>query len=200
MDILFATSNKNKVAEANQVSRKYGITFSHIHVLYPEIRSDSVAEVAKSGAQHVYDEIKRPLVVEDSGLFIKALNDFPGAYSHFVFDKIGNKGILKLMEGVEDREARFVSAVAYYEKNERKNMFMDVDYSKPVIFEGVVEGKITLEERGSKGFGYDPIFRPKGYVKTFAEDPKTKSEASHRRIAFEKLCEWLTSKPGEQRR
>ena len=194
MEILFATSNKNKVAEANEVGRRHGIVFTQIHLLYPEIRSDSVAEVAKAGVEHVHGEIRKPVIVEDSGLFITALNDFPGAYSHFVFERIGNKGILKLMEGVENREARFVSAVAYCEEKDARSRLMNVNYSTPKIFEGVVEGKITAGERGDKGFGYDPIFKPKGYAKTFAEDMKMKSEASHRKIAFENFCKWITGK------
>jgi XTP/dITP diphosphohydrolase len=198
MEVLFATSNKNKVTESNEVGKNYGITFTQIHLLYPEIRSDSVAEVAKDGAEYVYTKISKPLIVEDSGLFIKALNDFPGAYSRFVFDKIGNKGILRLMDGVSDREARFVSAVAYVSSAEKLPSFLaaeNMPNPETTIFEGVVEGKITLEERGDKGFGYDPIFQPKGYVKTFAEDIKTKNTVSHRKIAFDKLCQYLKTKP-----
>ena len=198
MEILFATSNKNKVSEANEIGKKCGITFTQIHLLYPEIRSDSVAEVAKAGAEYVYNELKKPVIVEDSGIFIKTLNGFPGAYSRLVFEKIGNKGVLKLMEGVEDRAAEFVSAVGYAGDCEKKiKSFASksgITESEVKIFEGVVEGKITDRERGDKGFGYDPIFLPKGYVKTFAEDVKTKNAISHRKIAFEKLCQWLTGR------
>jgi len=199
MEVLFATSNKNKVSEANEVGKKYGIAFTQIHILYPEIRGDFVAEVAKGGAEYVYGQIKKPLIVEDSGLFIKALNDFPGTYSRFVFDKIGNKGVLKLLEGEEEREARFISAVAYIDsKNLKRSGLISasgVEETETTIFEGVVEGKITLKERGSSGFGYDPIFQPTGYVRTFAEDVRMKNSVSHRKIAFEKLCQWLKPKP-----
>ena len=198
MEVLFATSNKNKVSEANEAGRKYGIVFTQIHVLYQEIRSDSVAEVAKAGAEYVYSEIQKPVIVEDSGIFINALNDFPGAYSRFVFEKLGNDGILKLLAGVEDREARFVSAVGYIGPAENKiKSFVShsgISNTQTMIFEGVVEGKITTEKLGARGFGYDPIFKPKGYVKTFAEDVKMKNTISHRKIAFEKLCEWLKNK------
>ena len=197
MEILFATSNKHKVAEASEVGKRYGIAFNQIHVSYPEIRSDNVAEVAKAGAEHVYSQIKKPMIVEDSGILINSLNDFPGTYSRFAFERIGNKGILKLMNGIEDRQARFVSAVAYIsEVNARSGgIIYPGTNTETKIFEGVVDGRITLEERGAKGFGFDPIFLPKGYAKTFAEDPKTKNAISHRKIAFEKLCQHLKPKP-----
>ncbi|MCX6695735.1 MAG: RdgB/HAM1 family non-canonical purine NTP pyrophosphatase [Candidatus Altiarchaeota archaeon] len=203
MEVLFSTSNKNKVAESNEVGRKYGVSFTQIHLFYPEIRSDSVSEVAKAGAEYVFTQIRKPLIVEDSGLFIKSLNEFPGAYSRFAFERIGINGILKLMDGISDREASFVSAVAYITSAEKIHSFLASDTapnSDVKIFEGSVEGKITTEAKGEKGFGFDPIFQPKGYVKTFAEDVKTKNAISHRKIAFEKLCQYLKTKPAERTR
>jgi XTP/dITP diphosphohydrolase len=179
MEILFATSNKNKVLESNKMGAEYNVTFTQINVMYPEIRAESVRTVAEEGARYVYSQIKRPIIVEDSGLFIESLNGFPGPFSSFVQHKLGNAGILKLLEGVEDRKAQFISAIGYCDKD------------KVEIFEGVVDGYITFEERGKHGFGYDPIFMPTDSTKTFAEDVKHKNEVSHRRKSTELLCRFL---------
>jgi len=181
MEVLFATSNQHKVAEANKVGADYKIRFTQINVLYPEVRADSVRAVAEEGARYVHAQIKRPIIVEDSGLFIEALNGFPGAYSHFVFNKIGCDGILRLMNGIDNRRAQFISAVGYFGGEEVK------------VFEGAVDGVITSDQHGAHGFGYDPIFKPLGSTKTFAQDLKLKNEVSHRRKATELLCQYLKS-------
>jgi XTP/dITP diphosphohydrolase len=182
MEVLFATSNRHKVAEANKVGAEYNVSFTQINVMYPEIRADSCRAVAEDGARYVHSQINRPIIVEDSGLFIDALNGFPGPFSAFVVGKIGLGGMLKLMDGVNDRKASFISAVAYCDKDVLE------------IFEGAAEGYITHEERGTHGFGYDPIFHPADSTKTFAEDIKHKDQVSHRRKAIELLCRWLKSR------
>ncbi|MEM4347821.1 MAG: XTP/dITP diphosphatase [Candidatus Altiarchaeota archaeon] len=176
----FATSNKFKVDEANSVGKNFGIRFVQLEVGYPEIRDENVENVAKAGAKFVFEKIKKPVVVEDTGLYIKALNGFPGSYSKFVFQKIGNKGILRLLEGEKDRSAEFISSVGYFDgKNLR-------------TFTGISNGKILEEEKGIAGFGYDPIFLPEGQEKTFAQDYSLKKKISHRKIAFEKFCKWFS--------
>jgi XTP/dITP diphosphohydrolase len=186
VEVLFATSNQNKVSEANKVGQEYGVSFRQINVMYPEIRADSVRTVAEDGARFVFSQMNRAVIVEDSGLFIEALNGFPGAYSSFVFGKIGNAGILRLLDGVEDRRARFVSAIGYKDDDGES------------LFEGVSEGYITPQERGKHGFGYDPIFMPEGSTKTFAEDLKKKHEVSHRRKAAELFCKFIRERPSSR--
>lgn len=125
--------------------------------------------------------LKKPLVLEDSGLYINALKGFPGPYSSYVFKKIGNEGILKLMRSVKDRTAKFVCVVA----------FAHPKYGIR-LFKGEVKGKISLEVRGSKGFGFDPIFIPEGSNKTFGEmDINEKNMFSHRSKAFKQFFQWL---------
>ncbi len=179
MKIRFATSNPHKVAEANEAGREFGVEFEQIRVDYPEIRAEDVEDVAKDGAQYVFGKTKSAVIVEDTGLYIEALNGFPGAFSAFVHRKIGSDGILKLMDGVENRAAKFRSAIGWRDENGVK------------IFSGEVEGEINSEKRGEEGFGYDPIFVPKGQKKTFAEDFRMKNKVSHRRQAFEKFCKWV---------
>lgn len=182
MKILFATSNQHKVKEANKIGKKFEIEFLQLEEPYPEIRDEDVSKVAEEGAKFLFEKIKKPLVVEDTGLFIEALNGFPGSYSAFVFKKIGNQGILQLLKEKRNRRAEFISAVGYCSSEVVK------------IFQGLVKGTITREVKGDAGFGYDPIFIPEGQSKTFAEDPVMKNTVSHRRKAFEKFCKWIVTK------
>jgi XTP/dITP diphosphohydrolase len=114
-------------------------------------------------------------MVEDDGLFIESLNDFPGPYSSFVFDTIGNKGILQLLK--TNRKAKFQSIIAYCEKNN------DV-----MLFKGIVDGKISKKPMGTK-WGYDPIFIPDGQKTTYAQ-LRDKNSISHRYIALRKFAMW----------
>ena len=179
-NVRFATSNPHKVAEANIVGKEYGIRFEQLKVPYPEIRDESVSVVAEDGARFVYAKVAGPIIVEDTGLFIDSLKGFPGAYSAFAYRKVGCRGILKLLSGEKNRKAHFTSAVGYCDQDGTK------------VFEGAIGGRIATEEGGSGGFGFDSIFIPKGFEKTFGEDPETKMQVSHRRLAFVKFCDWLT--------
>ena len=182
MEVLFATGNIHKIEEANEVGLNHGIHFKQVDCPYPEKRSDSVVDVAEEGVKFVYEKINKPVIVEDSGLLIEALRGFPGPYSRFVYDKIGCEGIIRLMAGVEDKSARFISAIGY------------ADEKGVNVFQGRVKGVLIDEMRGVGGFGYDPIFVPLEYDKTFAQDPKNKNEVSHRRKAVELLCGFLASR------
>ncbi len=177
--IKFATSNPHKVREGNLVGGEFGIEFVQVKLGYPEVRDEDVSVVAEEGAWFVFDRVREPVIVEDAGLFIEALKGFPGSFSAFVFHKIGNRGILKLLEGEVNRRAEFISAVGYCDEGGVR------------VFKGTVEGLIAGGERGLEGFGYDPIFTPLDYERTFAEDPDLKARVSHRRKAFQKFCEWV---------
>lgn len=177
MKLYFATTNKNKVREAVDILKPFRV--EQVDIDYPEIRSESPEEIAVEGAKYVFEKIKKPCFVEDSGIFIHSLNNFPGTYSAYVFKKIGNDGILSLMAGKRDRGAKFISVVAYLEPA-----------SEPKVFRGEVRGEISKSPRGKGGFGYDPIFILEGYNKTFAELPN-KNQISHRYLALKKLRDWL---------
>ena len=98
MKIYFATGNPNKIKEANIILRDLkNITVEQIKCPYPEVQG-TLEEVSEFGAKYVYEKIKKPVIVEDSGFFVEALNGFPGTYSRFVQETIGNEGILKLLE------------------------------------------------------------------------------------------------------
>ncbi|VVB54239.1 Non-canonical purine NTP pyrophosphatase [uncultured archaeon] len=186
--VLFATGNAHKIEEANEAAQKYGVRFRQVKCGHPEIRADFVDEVAKDSVLGCYAQIKKPLIVEDTGLFIDSLNGFPGVYSAHIYRLLGNKGILRLLSDSKDRRATFHCAISYADEKGVKT------------FLGSVPGTITTEERGEGGFGYDPIFLPAGYAKTWGEDRLAKKNLSHRVKAVESLCKWLNQQapPGRK--
>ncbi len=178
MEVIFVTSNEGKYREARAIGEKYGIEVGWIQLEYLEPQGNDLEEIARKSAEMLSKEMSSQFFIEDSGLFIEALKGFPGPYSSYVFKTIGNEGIIKLMDGVEDRRAYFMAVIAYWDGKEVKT------------FTGRVDGKISEEIRGEHGFGYDPIFEFEG--KTFAEMGEEKNEYSHRRRALEKFFEWLS--------
>jgi XTP/dITP diphosphohydrolase len=127
--------------------------------------------------------------VEDAGLFLDALEGFPGPYAAYVYKTIHNSGILKLMENLNERHAKFQSVIAYYDNQA---------ICEPECFDGESKGQITITERkeqGKSGFGFDPIFQPEGSSKTFAEMTiAEKNSYSHRAKAIRKFAEWYKNK------
>ncbi|AEC51805.1 hypothetical protein PNA2_0889 [Pyrococcus sp. NA2] len=180
MKIFFITSNRGKVEEFSKFLEPLGIEIVQLNYGYPEIQSQSLEEVVRFGIEWLKDKVPEPFIIEDSGLFIEHLNGFPGVYSAYVYKTIGLDGILKLMEGVENRRAYFKSVIGFYYKN-RSHLFV-----------GVTHGVISTEKRGTFGFGYDPIFIPEGSKKTFAEMTIVeKNKLSHRGKALKEFYKWL---------
>ena len=176
----FVTGNIHKVNELQEMVPK-DIEVEHIDYDYIEIQADELEDVASFGAKISSEHLKKAVIVEDSGIFIDSLNGFPGPYSSYVFKKIGNEGILKLMAGVDDRKATFKSIIGFYNPKIQK---------EPILFSGSVVGKISEEIKGKNGFGYDPIFCLN--KKTFGEiSLKEKNKLSHRKKSFEKLLNWI---------
>ena len=182
MIINFVTSNKNKVKEFKQILGPQ-IKVNHIGISYPEMRSDFPEEIAKQSAEMLANRLKKPVVVEDSGLFIKALNDFPGTCSAYIHKKIGLKGILKLMENEKNRTCFYKSAVAYCEPGK-----------KVISFLGEEKGNVAESIRGNFGFGHDPIFIPEGISKAYGEIKNCEKIKKFRRRAVLKLREYLLKK------
>jgi XTP/dITP diphosphohydrolase len=181
--VFFATNNVNKFNEVRMVLAEYNIASAMLRAKTVEIQSDKLSEIARTSVVDAFRRCHLPMIVEDAGLFIDALHDFPGPYAAYAYKTIGNAGLLKLMANVEDRKAMFQSVIAYYDGR-----------SAPVCFEGEVPGKIANEERsenGKSGFGFDPIFQPAGSAKTFAEMIiEEKNRFSHRAKAVHKFAEW----------
>jgi XTP/dITP diphosphohydrolase len=180
--IYFVTSNKGKFAEASNIIQD----LSQKNIGYTEIQADTLEEVAIFGINEVMERLTGPVMLEDAGLFIEALKGFPGVYSAYVQKTIGNDGILKLMHGVENRKAFFKSVVVYAEPG------LD-----PKMFQGLVYGNIGFEARGTKGFGYDPIFFV-GETSLGEMEISQKNKISHRAISILALKKWL--KDGNKQR
>lgn len=179
MKIYFVTCNKNKVKEFKQILEPK-VQVEQLPIDYPELRSDYPEEIAKLAAKQLADSLKKPIVVEDSGLFIKSLNGFPGTCSAYIHKRIGLKGILKLMEGIKDRNCMYMSSVAYCEPNK-----------KPISFLGTEKASIAKTIRGKNGFGHDPIVIPEKQDKTYGEMDNPEEIKSFRRKAVLKLLDYL---------
>lgn len=176
-EIYLITSNRGKVSEFQRLAEGL-FTLRWIDRTKPEIQSNYLEDIVRFGCMSLFTEIRKPLLVEDAGLFIEALNGFPGPYTSYVRKTLGIEGVLKLMHGVEDRKAKFVSAQCY------------VDDMRLILKTGEVVGRISLEARGERGFGFDPIFIPLGYELTFGElGEEIKNKISHRGKAFADLVQ-----------
>jgi XTP/dITP diphosphohydrolase len=182
MEIVMATANRHKLDEANYSLKEFGLTLVAEDIKGPEIQSLDPIAVAKASLEELLPSFGRPLLVEDTALCVKALKGFPGALASHVFNTIGNRGILTLLEKEKDRSAYFETAVAY-----------GLPSGQVWVFTGRAYGAISEKPRGNGGFGFDPIFVPDGYDKTFAEMTlEEKAKISHRSLAFRRLGSWVT--------
>ena len=173
-DLFFASSNIHKFNEAKKILDGFKINLGFFKCELEEIQSHSLIEIAKDKSKKAFKKCKKPVIVEDDGLFIDSLNGFPGPYSSYVFKTIGNKGILNLLK--QNRKAKFISIISFHDKNNFES------------FESKVGGLISTKIIGD-GWGYDPIFIPSKSKKTFAQ-LKNKNQISHRFKALKKFSNW----------
>ena len=166
------THNQNKYKEMKKIIGN----LEWVNIEYPEIQADTLEDVIEFALSYLSNKIDGNFIIDDSGLFIESLNDFPGVYSSYVYRTIGNEGILKLMEGIENRRAYFKTVIGL--------RYQGMNYK----LVGICHGYIANEERGKNGFGYDPIFIPENHRKTFSEMTiEEKNRVSHRGKAMIKL-------------
>ena len=190
-DIVFATNNKNKLKEMREImDGLYHVMSLEEIGCHEEIieDADTIQGNAKIKADFITNRYHIDCFADDTGLEVEALNGAPGVYSaryageHCSYQDNVNK-MLNALDGVENRKAVFRTVIAL-------NLEGETYY-----FEGRCEGQITKEQRGSEGFGYDPIFQPDGFDKTFAElGMDVKNSISHRGRATQKLIEFLQKK------
>jgi len=189
MDLVFATHNENKLKEVRLLLPKdiRLISLEEIgcHEEIPETETTLKAN-AQLKADYITQHYGISCFADDTGLIIDALNGAPGVHSaRFAGEeKDSKKNIEKVLfqlKNTTSRTARFKTTIALNLNKER------------ILFEGAVEGTITMEKKGAEGFGYDPIFIPIGYDQTFAQLPiEIKNEISHRGKALQKLIAYLT--------
>ncbi len=183
--LIFVTTNKYKFKEINDILKKYDIELEHFDHEYSEAKEDSLEEVSKKAAKILADKLGKPLIVEDTGIFFKSYNNFPGALPKFVINGIGFEGIFRLLKD-KDRTAYFKSVIAYCQPGQ-----------KPILFIGEISGKILKEviEPDIEAMPYTHIFVPDGTGKAVVQMTlEEKNAISHRGEAARKLAEYLKLK------
>jgi XTP/dITP diphosphohydrolase len=183
--VLFATSNRGKLEEARAILAPFGISVEQYDGKGIEIQADTTREVAAYASMRAANTAGRAVLVEDAGLFVESLEGFPGPYSAYAFKTIGIAGVIALLRTPpRARAATFVSSLAYCEP-----------HGEPALFEASVRGTITTKPRGTRGFGFDPIFVPEGGSKTFGElTVDEKCSVSHRAGSMKKFAKWYLSR------
>lgn len=203
MKIVFATNNQHKLQEIRDIldSEFEIVSLKDIgcDVDIPET-GNTLEENAMQKAQYVYDHYNLSCFADDTGLEVEALNGEPGVHSARYaegtdHDSEANMAkLLRNLEGKDNRKARFRTVIALIRKQDVCPCGC-TSIKKVNRFEGIVDGSITTEKHGTAGFGYDPIFVPEGYDKSFAElGESIKNGISHRARAVAKLAEYLKQK------
>jgi len=188
MNILFATSNKNKLKEIQSLLPSFIKLLSLEDIdLSEDIPENSltIEGNAKQKTDYIIKHFGVDCFADDTGLEVEALNGSPGVHSARYAgngrnDKDNRDLLLKKLEGIKDRSARFKTVISlYYNKQQ-------------YLFEGIINGSIAIEETGDKGFGYDSIFIPENETRTFAEmSLGEKNKISHRARAFSKMISFF---------
>ncbi len=191
MELCFATNNEHKIEEilaiVGQEFTIHAMSYYGFHDDIPEPGA-TLEENSLIKAQTIFRKIGIPVLADDSGLEVTALNNEPGVYSaRYAGDQKSHKDnnalLLRNLSSHTDRSARFRTVITY----------MDSDHQEQ--FEGIVEGEIIKDQRGFGGFGYDPLFVPSGFSNTFAEMSfDDKNKLSHRARAFQKLAAYLNGR------
>lgn len=173
------TSNQGKAIEFKSAFKNLDISVSHASVPYDEIQADTLEEVVEAGVATLRAAGQENFIIDDSGLFVESLRGFPGIYSSYVQNTLGNAGLLKLLQDLKDRRAEFKCCIG-------------CDFNgQTIIVSGSCRGTILDRIVGTGGFGYDPIFSIDG-EKSFAELPVAlKNSVSHRGAAIANLVSEL---------
>ena len=191
MKIVFATNNKHKLEEIKDILGKDFEIVSLAEIGCHEDISETgltLEENARQKSTYIVEHYNHDCFADDTGLEVDALNGEPGVHSARYAEgtdhdsEANMRKLLSKMSNVKDRTARFRTVISL--------IINGVEHQ----FEGRVEGRIATEKHGTEGFGYDPIFIPEGYDKSFAElGEEVKNQISHRARAVKKLAEYLSS-------
>ena len=189
--LVFATNNAHKLEEVAAILGDQ-VELLSLNDIGCQADIPETAETLEGNAllksSYIYKNYHLDCFADDTGLEVETLNGAPGVYSARYAGGEGHDAqanMLKLLhelDGKENRKAQFRTAIS---------LILD---GKEYLFEGVIKGEIIKEKRGDSGFGYDPVFMPEGYDRTFAElGNDIKNQISHRALAVQKLCECLQS-------
>jgi len=173
VELLLVTGNAGKLREA---SRIVGRPLESIALDLPEIQSLDLEEVLLAKSAAAFAAAGRPVVVEETGLELRALHGFPGPLVRWMLEAVGASGIARLAAALGDRNCRAVCALAW------------TDGARTVVGRGAAEGELVLPERGENGFGWDPVFVPAGESRTYGElSDDEKDRIGHRGRAWRDL-------------
>jgi XTP/dITP diphosphohydrolase len=190
LELVFATNNSHKLSEVSAIiGDRFHLIGLHEIGCTEEIPEDylTIKENALQKARFVYEKYGFSCFADDTGLFVDSLNGEPGVYSaRYAGEECNSdKNIVKLLDNLKDqynREAHFMTVVA---------LIID---GKEYFFEGIIKGSIMTEKHGMGGFGYDPVFKPEGYDRCFAEmEADLKNKISHRALAIKALSDFLNT-------
>ena len=178
-EIVFVTHNKGKIATAQKYFTKNQLEFKIYEYELEEPRSDDLRTIAESKVKQAFKLVNKPCIALDTGFYINSLNGFPKAFVNFALDTIGVDGILKLMDGVEDRSCHFGECLAYY------------DGAYLQFFECKIPGIISFEKLGKdtdvKWSDLWYIFIPQGYDLTLAQMDDDMRNERQRKMAKESI-------------
>lgn len=179
-NITFITGN---AAKAEQLGRHLDHPVAYKKLDLPEIQSLNLREIIQHKTREAFEQVGDTVLVEDTSLTFKALGKLPGPLIKWFLTELDNGGLCKILNSYEDRSALAEVCFGLYDGSDLK------------IFEGQAEGIIADTPRGERGFGWDPVFIPKGHEKTWGEmDIEEQKETSMRRIALLKLEAYLKNK------
>jgi non-canonical purine NTP pyrophosphatase (RdgB/HAM1 family) len=167
---VLVTGNPSKLAEARRIC---GLGLEAVEVELPEIQSLDIYEVLRAKGREAFRQLRRPVVVEETGLELAALNGFPGPLVKWMLGAVGAEGIARTASVLGDTRAVAHCALLY------------LDDQREVNAEGTTEGELVTPPRGEGGFGWDPVFLPAGESRTYGEmSPADKDRLSHRARAW----------------
>lgn len=179
MKLCFVSSNEGKISEAKEA---LGIDIEIAKISLDEIQSLDLEEIVRAKALEAYRIIKKPLIVDDAGLFFNVWNGFPGPFIKHLVDVAGYEALQNMLGSGGDRKITAKSAIGFH------------DGKKVHTFLGEVHGIYLTEARGDDGWGFDPYFLPDGYSQTFAQmGPEGKNKISHRAMSLSKFKEFLAT-------
>lgn len=181
--ITYVTGNIAKIESAKNALTPLGFEIDNVKMETPEIQANDVEEVSKYSAKWASEKLNKPVLKNDSGLFVNGLKGFPGVYTRYAEETIDVDGLLKLMEGLEDRTACFKESIAYCEPGE-----------EPVVFVGLTKGRIDTKKSGTNGWSWDYVFIPEGEEEPLACFEDNKKWSFWSQDAYKELAKYLETK------
>lgn len=183
LEITYVTGNADKINSAKLYLEPLGVKVNHIKMDTPELQSDSVEEIAKYSAKYASEKLQINAMKNDTGFYVEALNGFPAAYSHYVEDTLGARGLLKLLDGETNRNAKFIECFAYCE------------YGKePVIFKSITHGTIDVKMYDDGKLGWDSVFIPEGQTMPLAYFPRNERYLLWDTTGYDEIVAYLKSR------